>query len=104
MDGEQFMDYWVDSGIPTLLWEQLKRFDVDLRLLLNARTDLKSLQGLDLDTTKPLALLYQTGYLTIKDTLAPGLYQLGLPNEEVREGFLGYFSTVDWTLSDWVAE
>ena len=38
-----------------------------------------------------LALLYQTGYLTIKDyDREMKLYTLGLPNEEVKRGFLTY--------------
>ena len=90
MDSEQFLDFWVDSGTPTLLWEQLKRFNVDLRPLLQSRCDMRSLQGLDLENKNPEALLYQTGYLTIKKVLAPGMYQLGLPNEEVREGFMSF--------------
>lgn len=90
MQNEQFEDYWVESGTPTLLWEQLKRFDVDLKSLLNSRCDKKTLLGLDLENPDPVALLYQTGYLTIKKVLAPGMYQLGLPNEEVREGFMNF--------------
>ncbi|MDR1727790.1 MAG: hypothetical protein LBT74_07690, partial [Acidobacteriota bacterium] len=38
----------------------------------------------------PVPLLYQTGYLTIKDCEPrTGRYTLGFPNEEVKYAFLG---------------
>ncbi len=45
------------------------------------------LKGLDLLSPQPLALLYQTGYLTIK-SYHPKIkrYRLGIPNNEVKEG------------------
>ena len=35
---------------------------------------------------KPIGMLFQTGYLTIKD-YAAGLYTLGVPDDEVRQDF-----------------
>lgn len=86
MENGDFRNYWIQSGQPTLLQEQLKRFYVDLSSLFNTKCDLDELQGLDLDNPRPVALLYQTGYLTIKDYY-DGIYTLGMPNREVREGF-----------------
>lgn len=91
MEDKEFRSYWIQSGQATLLVEQLKRFNVDLSEMLNAKCSLNSLVGLDLDNPRPLALLYQTGYLTIKDyDSRRGVYTLGLPNIEVEEGFLSY--------------
>lgn len=71
--------------------EEMKRFNVNLDSLLGAKCSRESLSGLDLDNPKPLALFFQTGYLTIKDyDFEENLYTLGLPNEEVKSGFLGY--------------
>lgn len=89
MDSKKFDNYWIKSGIPTLLEQQLKRFDVDLRSLFNTECSQSLLEGLDFDSPSPVALLYQTGYLTIK-SFSEGIFTLGLPNEEVKEGFLGY--------------
>lgn len=43
--------------------------------------------GADLD--KPIAMLYQSGYITIKEYyLKENRYRLDFPNDEVRNGFL----------------
>lgn len=80
-------NYWNMTGMPTIIAESLKRIDADLKDILNVECERKTLIGLDLKSTDPLALLYQTGYLTIKhydkefDT-----FLLGVPNKEVKEG------------------
>lgn len=86
-----FSDYWVMSGTPSLLLEQLKKFNVDIEPLLHARCKESALSGFDLENPSPIALFFQTGYLTIKDyDRNSRLYTLGLPNEEVKAGFLEY--------------
>lgn len=45
----------------------------------------------DIMDENPLPLLYQSGYLTIKDYDPEfGMFILGFPNREVREGFIKY--------------
>lgn len=79
------------SEQPTLLINQLKRFNVDIAGLLKAKCTQESLTGLDLETPRPLALLYQTGYLTIKEyDERRGIYTLGIPNREVEEGLFSF--------------
>ena len=39
----------------------------------------------NLATLRPETVLYQTGYLTIKDFIPPSLYVLGVPDEDVRQ-------------------
>ncbi len=88
---EEFRNYSIVSGTPTLLVEQLKREHVDLEALTTSRKDATELAGLDLDRMDPVALFYQTGYLTIKSYDEDSeLYRLGYPNEEVTEGFFKY--------------
>ena len=54
---------------------------------LSANT-LNSIVSMDVN---PLPLLYQSGYLTIKEYDSRfGTYRLGFPNKEVREGFIKY--------------
>ena len=89
MDRKEFGNYWIGSGGMTLLEHQLKRFDTDLESLFEARCDQGMLEGLDFDSPNPVALLYQTGYLTIK-SYDDGIFTLGLPNGEVKEGFLNF--------------
>ncbi len=82
-------NYWFDSGTPTFLIHQMQHF----------RTDITTLDHLEVPSTafdRPteamntaLPLLYQTGYLTIKDYDRDSLaYTLGIPNQEVRLGFV----------------
>ena len=90
-DKSRYSNYWIESGTPELLVTQLKRADVDLAKLMSARSNEAVLSGLDIDNMSAVALLFQTGYLTIKGYNARArLFQLGLPNDEVREGFLEY--------------
>lgn len=89
MNKEEFRNYWMHSGQATLLMQQLNRFDTDLESLFNTVCDIEELRGLDLDIPRPVALLYQTGYLTIKG-FEDDLYTLGLPNQEVKQGLLLY--------------
>lgn len=87
----QYDNYWISSGTPTLLVEQLKRTDTDLTRLLNIRCSRNALRGLDIDNISPEALFYQTGYLTIRQYDSKrGLYRLGLPNIEVKQGFFEF--------------
>ncbi len=95
MDKERYGNYWIESGQPTLLKEQLKHCNADLNKLINTKCSLEAMKGLDYDNPRPVALLYQSGYLTIKGyDQATDIYTLGLPNREVEEGFLSYLLPV----------
>ncbi len=90
-EDEQFGSYWIETGTPSLLMKQLRRTNVDLETLYKAEGTENQLSGLDFENLNPIALFYQTGYLTIKGYDERfKLYQLGYPNEEVKEGFYGY--------------
>ncbi|MDE6867046.1 MAG: PD-(D/E)XK nuclease domain-containing protein, partial [Muribaculaceae bacterium] len=66
----------------------LKRNETDLNALISARCGQNALEGLDIDNISPMALLYQTGYLTIKKFDSQRkVFHLGIPNEEVKQGF-----------------
>ncbi len=88
---EEFGNYWIESGTPSLLVEQLKKNHMDLEGLTSAPREATELAGLDLENMDPVSLFYQTGYLTIKNyDQEMGLYHLNYPNEEVTEGFFKY--------------
>ena len=66
----KFKNYWIESGgKPTILLEILKSLDIDLHSFFNVRCSEESLSGLDISTLNPIALFYQTGYLTIKNMM-----------------------------------
>ena len=63
------------------------------------RTDIQVLNSIDSESTNPIPVIYQSGYLTIKGYDERfGIYYLGFPNREVEEGFmrflLPYYTTV----------
>ena len=99
--------YWMQSSDPTLLCEQLKLHNADLRETLNSRCAQDNLISIIPGSRSPLALLYQTGYLTIKGyDREMKLFTLGLPNEEVKRGFflriLPYYTTLHFEESAFV--
>ncbi|MDE6740932.1 MAG: ATP-binding protein [Muribaculaceae bacterium] len=82
----EISNYWGRTGKPTLIAEAMYRFDEDIESLLNTQCDETTLQGFDLRNVSPLAMLFQTGYLTIKDfDRETQLFTLGIPNKEVTE-------------------
>lgn len=45
------------------------------------------------DATRPIPVIYQSGYLTIKDFNPEfNIYTLGFPNDEVKYGFLNFIA------------
>lgn len=83
-----FDDYWFETGTPTFLVETLKRNNYELENMTREEVTADLLGSLDSIDTNPLPLLYQSGYLTIKDYDPDfGTYQLGFPNGEVERGF-----------------
>lgn len=87
----KYSSYWVRSGAPTLLAEALCNTHADLSRLFDTRCSEETLAALDIDTLNVDALLYQTGYLTIKDyNPQRRIYRLGLPNEEIKQGFFEF--------------
>lgn len=81
-----FKATWATTGRPSMLINYLKdidalRFDPEsVRGISQAEFDVAELRKLS-----PIALLFQSGYLTIKDySPLTGLYTLGVPDEEVR--------------------
>ena len=83
-----FRSYWFETGTPTFLVDLLARrrfFAPDLARL-SASAEL--LGAFDVDAIEPEALLWQAGYLTIRDVREVGeagrFYTLGYPNREVE--------------------
>lgn len=85
---QRFKDFWFETGTPTFLVETLKQNHYELENMTREEVTADLLGSLDSIDTNPLPLLYQSGYLTIKDYNPDfGTYQLGFPNGEVERGF-----------------
>ena len=82
--------YWFATGTPTFLVNYLKDAHYNIPDLDgNVELDEAGLADYRADTKNPLPILFQAGYLTIKEYIREAaLYRLGFPNDEVRYGFL----------------
>jgi hypothetical protein len=87
----EFGDYWFRTGTPTFLIEILQRRNRTNVILEPLIVSSRVFEGYDPSDIGEAPLLFQTGYLTIKQKeLNRGIpsYTLGIPNSEVNEGFL----------------
>jgi hypothetical protein len=81
-------NYWFETGTPTFLIRLMQLFKYDI-------TEMDGIEATDYSINRPteamttmVPLLYQTGYLTIKDYDREGdIYTLSIPNQEVRIGY-----------------
>ena len=84
----KFDSYWFGSGTPTYLLNMMRKFDftpIDLGEQIEAGKD--DFDAATETMTTIIPLLYQSGYITIKDyDPETELYTLGLPNKEVKIG------------------
>ena len=90
-DRNEFKSYWFETGTPTYLVELLKKHHYDLHRMAHEETDEQVLNSMDSESTNPIPVIYQSGYLTIKGYDEEfGIYRLGFPNREVEEGFIRF--------------
>lgn len=91
-DGYRFSNYWFQTGTPTFLVKILQESEYDLRLLLNGiEAPASMFSEYRVNANNPIPLIYQSGYLTIKDYNERfGNYLLEFPNDEVKYGFMDF--------------
>ena len=83
-----FKNYWFETGTPTFLVDLLMKRQVPTLQLNNMFSSSAMLSSFDVDDITTEALLFQTGYLTIKEEENLGgqlFYTLGYPNREVYQ-------------------
>ena len=79
--------YWFSSGTPTYLIEKLKKFNVMPSEIGGGDADKSEFDAPTESMTSIMPLLYQSGYITIKDyDPETELYTLDIPNKEIRVG------------------
>jgi hypothetical protein len=89
----QFDNYWFRTGTPTFLIELLKKNNQIRPVLEPVVSDSSLFDSFDIVRMNEVSLLFQTGYLTVKQkefVLGRPQYTLGVPNSEVSESFLKY--------------
>ena len=84
----RFGGYWFATGTPTFLTKMMLDIQFDYQTLEEGiDVDTRSLEEYRLNASEPVPLLYQTGYLTIKNYEKEfRSYTIALPNEEVKFG------------------
>ena len=85
---DEFHGTWTATGRPSMLMNFIKReglLAIDYEKGVTAREN--DFDVSDIRNLRAVAMLYQTGYLTIKDYRG-GRYLLGVPDEEVRRDLL----------------
>ena len=83
-----FGAYWFETGTPTFLLEMLLARGVSALALEGLLSSEELLSAFDVDHIATEALLFQTGYLTIRRAELRGgrmFYRLGYPNREVQQ-------------------
>lgn len=87
----KFGSHWFETGTPTFLVQLLQRENFYLPDLTQQQVSADMLNCIDAMDRNPIPVIYQSGYLTIKDYDEEfKVYTLGFPNEEVEEGFANY--------------
>ena len=98
-ESERLGDYWFKSGTPTYLMRLLAHSDENINEITGRYYSPKEFIDYKAAVEQPLPMIYQSGYLTIKDfDLQRNKFLLDFPNNEVKEGFLSivagnYFNT-----------
>jgi hypothetical protein len=83
LDSQDFQGYWFQSGTPTFVAKKMLAqsfFQIE-----NVETNINFLNQYSLDNLEITSLLFQAGYLTIKEKSEDGDLILTYPNKEVKE-------------------
>ena len=87
-------DYWFSSGTPTYLIRLLAHFKENMNELTGKYYRTEEFIDYKADVEQPLPMIYQSGYLTIKDyNMRRNTFLLDFPNNEVKNGFLTAIAT-----------
>ena len=87
----RYGSYWFSTGTPTYLVELIKKANFNIEELSGYEASEEQMNSIHIDDIDPIPVLYQSGYLTIKDFDGRfGMYTLDYPNEEVKSGFVNF--------------
>ena len=82
-------DYWFKSGTPTYLIRLLSHTNENMNEITGKYYSAEEFIDYKANVEQPLPMIYQSGYLTIKDfDIEDNTFLLEYPNKEVKRGFL----------------
>ena len=91
LENNKIEDYWASTGTPSILAKMLLTQNIEIKDFSHIKTSGRRLQGIGNNFDDPVALFYQTGYLTIKGyDEDEEIFTLGFPNKEVEQAFFEY--------------
>ncbi|MDI6794980.1 MAG: AAA family ATPase, partial [bacterium] len=93
---KEFRNYWFETGSPVFLLKILKERRYYIPEFEEIKAGEELIGAFDVDFIEPAALLFQTGYLTIKDKKNIGgdiYYTLSYPNLEVKRSLNKYITS-----------
>ena len=94
LDSRRIYDYWFRSGTPTYLIRLLSHFNENMNELTGKYYRPEEFVDYKADVEKPLPMIFQSGYLTIKNyDIDFNTFLLDFPNNEVKNGFLTMLAT-----------
>ncbi len=82
-----FKNHWADTGSPAFAISLLREREYDMPTLENLEVDEQMFSHYEIGNLQPEAILFQTGYMTIK-AVNDTLYALDYPNQEAKTAFL----------------
>ena len=89
LKSKRMHNFWFASGTPSYLVRLLTHCNENINELVGRYYDASQFIDYKADVEQPLPMIYQSGYLTIKDCMIEdNTYLLDFPNEEVRNGFI----------------
>lgn len=106
-ESQRINDYWFKSGTPTYLIRLLSHTDENMSEITGKYYTAEEFIDYKANIEQPLPMIYQSGYLTIKDfDFRRNAFLLDYPNNEVKKGFLAliagsYFNTRE-SIYSWI--
>ena len=86
---QRLQDYWFRTGTPTYLIRLLNHFQENIDELTGKYYMPEQFMDYRADVEKPLPMIFQSGYLTIKEyDMDMNTFMLDFPNDEVKRGFV----------------
>jgi hypothetical protein len=84
-----FKRYWFETGTPTFLVKMIMEKNLNIENFENIQVREEFFNQFDIENIDTDLLLFQTGYLTIKE-IHDGRYKLSYPNKEVQSAFFHF--------------
>lgn len=106
-ESQRINDYWFKSGTPTYLIRLLSHTDENMSEITGKYYTAEEFIDYKANIEQLLPMIYQSGYLTIKDfDFRRNAFLLDYPNNEVKKGFLAliagsYFNTRE-SIYSWI--